>query len=315
MSEVLCFGRAGVDFYALQEGKPFEEVETFRKSFGGSPANIAVGLSRLGVSAGLIGKVSNDMIGRNVIAFLKREGVDVSHVGLDDSGRLTGIAITEFRPENCGVAIYRNGASDLNITPDAIDASSIAACKVLMISGTALSAEPSRESAFLAVEIARSARVKVFFDLDYRPGVWRSETETAEIYLRMAEQSRYLVGNAEEFACFAPLPWYEGVSNFIEGLLEKGIEAVILKKGSQGSEAFTQRGSFERKAFSVPAKKPFGAGDAFAASLIHGILNDLPLGDAITNGSAAAALVVGEFGCAESMPDRKKIQAFLSSRG
>ena len=110
---MICLGRAGVDLYSVESNLDFLDVKHFRKSVGGSPANIAVALSTLGANVGFIGKVSDDPFGHYVKSFLERKGVNTDGLLFDHSGSKTSLAITEMKPENCGVLFYRERPSDL----------------------------------------------------------------------------------------------------------------------------------------------------------------------------------------------------------
>ncbi|KAK3584119.1 hypothetical protein CHS0354_035195 [Potamilus streckersoni] len=299
MKRVICIGRAGVDFYAAEEGVPFELVRTLRKSFGGSPLNIAVGLKRLGVPAGFIGKVSDDMIGHSVLHFLKAEGVNTDGIRIDKAGNLNGIAVTETRPENCRVVIYRTGAADLSLCPADIDPEYIRPAGMLVVSGTALSVEPSRSAVMKSIDIARAFGISVFTDLDYRPYSWVNPQETARVYWEVIQKSDYLTGNTEEFNCLSALPGNPTAESIIGSCMRAGVKMLILKKGAEGSQAYTRTGVITQGAYLVKTRKPFGAGDAFAASLIEGIMNGRDTKQSLSNGAATAAMVVADFGCAE----------------
>ncbi|MCG8573149.1 MAG: PfkB family carbohydrate kinase, partial [Spirochaetes bacterium] len=120
--DVITVGRIGVDFYPLQTNRTLEEVETFAKHIGGSPANIAVGLAHLGKKAGIISRVSDDAFGRYAINYLKSKGIEIQGVQIDDKGALNSLAITEVKsPESCGLIMYRDNCADLNLEPGLIN--------------------------------------------------------------------------------------------------------------------------------------------------------------------------------------------------
>ena len=308
--DVICMGRVGMDLYSVEEETPFSQVGQLRKSFGGSPGNIAVGTSRLGVKVGFIGKLSDDMIGRAVREFLISEGVDTSQIAIDSSGGRTSLAITETKADDCSVVIYRNSASDLLLEENEISEDYISRSRLLMVSGTALSASPSREAVMKAVQIARDKKVKVFTDLDYRPYSWPDRKTTAQVYQAIAAQTDYLVGNTEEFECFDSVE--KDPHALARKLIRQGLTAVTIKEGKDGSTTHTKEGEIFARPFPVKAKKPFGAGDAFASAYIYGILSGLPVEEYAQLGSAAAAIVVTRFGCAESMPNLHEIKEFIA---
>ena len=78
--DVICIGRAAVDLYGEQIGARLEDVTTFARYLGGSPANTAVGCARLGLQAAMLTRVGDEQNGRFVLDTLAREGVDVSAI-------------------------------------------------------------------------------------------------------------------------------------------------------------------------------------------------------------------------------------------
>lgn len=308
--DLLCLGRAGVDLYAQQEGTALDAVAGFRKSVGGSAANVATGAARLGLRAGMLSVVSDDGFGRYVRGFLAENGVDVRGVKTDGSGALNSLAITEVRPDDCKVIIYRRDAADLQLRPQDIDAAQLRSARALFVTGTALSASPSREASLHAMTLARSAGTVVVLDMDYRPYGWASAAQ-ASVYLRVAcAMADIVIGNREEFDV---LDLQDSSGAGAQRLLEGVTRCVVVKDGARGCRIL-RRGAapIEQGVFSVRARKPFGAGDAFAAAALWGLLDGCAWDEAARLGAAAAAIVVSGDGCAEAMPTRAALLAFIA---
>ena len=316
--DAICLGRAGMDLYAVEHGRDFADVEHFRKSVGGSPANIAVGMARLNSPTGFIGKLSDDVVGHFVRDFLNREKVDTGGLGIDNCGTRTSLALTEIRPDNCNVIIYRNNASDLALAPEDISEDYIRRARILVVSGTALSASPSRDAVFTAIDYATHHNVLVLLDLDYRAYTWQSAQEAADIYQRAAAVSTLLVGNQEEYEVLGVPPDSDAAA-VADFCLNDTTRVVIFKSGGQGSQVFARDDSsasltrFEQRVYPVEVKKPFGAGDAYAAAICAGLCSGLPLRECVARGAAAAAIVVAGDSCCESSPDTETLEAFIRS--
>lgn len=122
LRDVVAFGRATIDLYANEIG-PMEDAVTFHKYVGGSPANTAVAMSRLGLSVGYIGKVSDDQFGRFITRYLAKQGVDVSHIALAGPGIRSGVTMGEILPERCSYLMYRTNCADLHIDCAQLDES------------------------------------------------------------------------------------------------------------------------------------------------------------------------------------------------
>jgi 5-dehydro-2-deoxygluconokinase len=315
--DLICLGRAGVDMYAQQEGVALQDVTSFRKSVGGSPANIATGAARLGLRAGLIGVVSADGFGSYVRQFLIDNQVDVQCLKTDTTGALNSVAFTEVRPDNCKVIIFRRDAADLHLMADDIDRDYLASAAALLVTGTALSASPSREACLHAMQLARQAGTVVVLDMDYRPYGWASTTDAA-MYLRMAcGLADIVIGNREEFdvlGALDPVPLRESSASAQQLIDRVGVQAVVVKDGANGCQIFLQNGTvITQGIFPVKARKPFGSGDAFAAALLWGLFQGKSWQDAARLGAAAAAINVSRDSCAEAMASTSELMAFMAS--
>lgn len=313
-ARAICLGRAGLDLYARERDVPFAEATTFEKHVGGSPANIAFGLARLGVRTAFVGRVSDDMIGRWVRDALAAEGIDVRAVALDASGTRTSLAVTEMRAEDCGVVIHRHAAADLALCTNDLDRDALAACELLVLSGTALAAEPSRGAALEAARLARAGGARVVLDLDYRAYTWPSLDEARDVYGRAARGADVVIGNDEEIDVLRPTALAAGDDRALVAALHAwGVSLVCLKAGAAGSTAWPADSEpVHQRAFPVDALKPFGAGDAYAAALAAGLLAGEPLDATLERAAAAAAIVVASPSCGDASPTRAAIDAFVA---
>ena len=312
--DLVTLGRVGMDLYAREPDVDFAEVSGFDKGIGGSPGLIAIGAAALGLRAGIVSRVSDDVVGRYVTDDLARRGIDVSGVATDSSGTRTSLALTELRAEGCAVVIYRNDAADLALTAADVDASRIGEARALAVSGTALSREPSRSAALRAVQLAADAGTAVVLDLDYRAYTWASVAEAGEVYAALAPRADVLIGNREEFAVLG-IPESASAREVGARCLVGETSTVLVKAGADGSEVFTIDGdAFAQAPFAVDTVKPFGAGDAYAAATIAGLVEGRSLRESVRRGAAAAAIVVSSRACADAMPDAAALDAFLAAR-
>src|SRR5579884_1952885 len=203
-NEVISIGRVGVDLYSLDYDTPLKDVGRFAKYVGGGAANLAVGLSRLGISVGIVSGVSDDELGEFVLEYLAREGVDTRSVlKLPDSK--TGIVFAEVNPgkKESNFIFYRENVADLKITRELVDSAKIDDAKVLVTNGTALSANPSRDASLYAMELAskKNNNTTVVFNLDWRPSLWKGvdSTSKAKYYSQAIELASILIGNEDEY--------------------------------------------------------------------------------------------------------------------
>jgi len=312
--DFIAVGRLCIDLNANEIHRPMEETVTFTKYVGGSPANIAIGMARLGMKTGFIGRVADDQMGRFIVQYLKNNGIDTSYVITDKSGSVTGLAFTEIKsPTDCSILMYRDNVADLKLEPNDIHEDYIRQAKCLLISGTALAKSPSREAVFLALEYARRHGVVVFFDLDYRPYTWQSKEETAIYYNLAAEKCDVIIGTREEFDMMEQFAVHQhDDEKTAQKWFDYHAKIVVIKHGKDGSIAYTKTGeTFVGTIFPANIVKTFGAGDSYAAGFIYGLMNGWPIPKAMEYGAAAASIVISSHSCSDAMPTLDQIEQFI----
>jgi 5-dehydro-2-deoxygluconokinase len=310
-NKFLVLGRAGLDLYADPPGCETEHASRFSAALGGSAANIAAGIVKLGGAASLITTVSDDAVGRFVMNQLQFYGIANDHVRVIGGEVRTSLAVVETRAENCQSVIYRNGAADFELGLSDVESIPYMDSGALIVTGTALATEPSRAASFAAIERARHAGLSVVLDVDYRPYSWANADVAAAICSRVAELSDIVIGNDVEFSVMAG--GNDGLA-LAERLAAHTAAIVVYKMGEKGSVTFSDGTSFNTDIFPVEALKPTGAGDAFMAGFVTGLASGAPLRDCVRRGTAAAAIVVTRVGCAPAMPTEDELQYFLKKQ-
>jgi 5-dehydro-2-deoxygluconokinase len=314
--DFVAIGRLCIDLNANEINRPMEDTMTFTKYVGGSPANICIGMSRMGMKTSFIGKVADDQMGRFIVRYLKNNDIDTSGITTDLTGAVTGLAFTEIKsPEDCSILMYRDNVADLKLAPDEVDEALIAGSKVLLVSGTALAKSPSREAVMLAIRYARKHGTKVIFDIDYRAYTWANPEETAIYYHAAAEKSDIIIGTREEFDMLERFDGNETHSDEVTAAQWFGCHAelVVIKHGKDGSIAYCKDGSSHRGSI-FPAKviKTFGAGDSYAAAFIYGLMQGWSVSRSMEFGSAAASIVISSHSCSDAMPTVRQVEEYIS---
>ncbi len=313
--DFVAMGRLCIDLNANEINRPMEETLTFTKYVGGSPANIAIGLARLGKKTGFIGRIANDQMGRFIENYLKQNGMDTEHVMTDRSGSVTGLAFTEIKsPTDCSILMYRDNVADLKLEPRDVDEDYIKQSKVLLISGTALAQSPSREAIFMALDYARKHGVTVFFDIDYRPYTWKNPEETAIYYNLAAEKCDVIIGTREEFNMMEQFDHNNNHNDEITARkwFDYQAKIVVIKHGKDGSIAYTKEGeSYKGVTFPANVIKTFGAGDSYAAGFIYGLMQGWDIPQSMEYGAAAASIVISSHSCSDAMPTTEQIDSYI----
>lgn len=312
--DVIPIGRIAIDFNPVDYYKPLAESTTFKKYLGGSPANIAVGLARLGKKVGFIAKVSKDSFGDFVVHYFEKEGIDTSHVTRCQNGEKLGLTFTEILSETqSSILMYRDQIADLQLEVTDIEEEYIKKSKAILISGTALCQSPSREAALKAMALAKKNDTVIIFDIDYRPYNWANEDEIAIYYSIVARNSDIILGSREEFDLTERLIETGRNDEQTASYWHKqGAKIVVIKHGKDGSTAYTEDGNhYSIKPFPVKLLKSFGGGDGYASAFLYGLLEGWDIIDCLEFGSASAALLVASHACSEDMPSVDKIKNFI----
>ena len=171
--DLICLGRAAVDFYGEQVGGRLEDMQSFTKYLGGSSANLCAGVARLGLRSSMLTRVGDEHMGRFVREALAAFGADVSHVKTDPD-RLTASVVLGIEGAGSYPHIFfRENCADMGVCVDDFDESYIASSGAFAVTGTHLSTERTRAAAEQAFRWARKNGTKCILDIDYRPVLWR----------------------------------------------------------------------------------------------------------------------------------------------
>lgn len=310
--DLVLMGRVAIDFNPVDYFQTLARSQTFKKYVGGSPANIAVGMARLGKKIGFIARVSDDRFGDYVTEYFENEGIDTSQIRRAEKGEKIGLTFTEIlSPDESSILMYRNMAADLSLTAEDVSEDYIARAKALLISGTALCESPSREACLKALQYARNTDTPVIFDIDYRAYNWKNQDETAIYYSMVARDSAVILGSKEEYELTQSLI-KKGLSDEETAALWANAGIVIIKHGKEGSTAYTRDGlHYSIKPFPVKALKSFGGGDGYASAFLYGLMEGFHISKALEYGSASASMLVSSHGCSADMPRAEDIEAFI----
>lgn len=311
--DVLAMGRSCIDLYAHQIGVPITAVTSFDAYVGGCPTNVSVGTRRLGLRSALLTAVGDDQVGEFVTAFLNREQVETRFIPCKPGRRTSAVILTIQPPDKFPLTFYRDNCADRFLTIDDVARAPVADSRVVFLTGTGLSHEPSRAATGAAAAAARSAGVPVVVDIDYRADQWESAGAFAQQMRRLLQSATLAVGTEEELAAAAGTT---DVGSGVAAVIDCGVEALILKRGAKGSTVFRPHlPPHDVAPFRIEVLNVLGAGDAFASGFLYGYLQGWPLERAARMGNATGAIVVTRHGCANFMPTLDEVTAFVSARG
>lgn len=306
--DVLAIGRLGVDIYPLQDGVGLEKVETFGKYLGGTAANVTVAVARYGHDPALVSRVGDDPFGRYLLGELDRLGVDNRHVATDPVLNTPVTFCEIFPPDDFPLYFYREPkAPDMNVDVAQLDLDAVRAARILWLTTTGLSEEPSREAHHVALAARRRAPHTIL-DLDYRPMFWADPSEATEQISRVLDHVTVAVGNREE--CLVAVGEGEP-QRAADALLERGVELAIVKQGPRGVLAKTRDEVVEVPVHAVDVVNGLGAGDAFGGALCHGLLEGWGLERTLRFANVAGAVVASRRECSTAMPTADEVENIL----
>ncbi|MGN1348053.1 MAG: 5-dehydro-2-deoxygluconokinase [Acutalibacteraceae bacterium] len=314
--DLILVGRVAVDFNPVDYYCPLNESTTFKRYLGGSPANIAVGLARLGKKCGFFARVSDDQFGTFVTDFFDKEGIDTSRIKRCQGGEKIGLTFTEIKSETeSSIVMYRNEAADLKLECEDIDEEYIKEGAAVLISGVALAESPSREAALKAMHLAKKNNIPVIFVLDYRAYNWKNNDEIAVYYSLVASNADMIIGSRVEYDLCEGLLGLDGTDKASAAYWHsKGAKIVIITHGKDGSTAYTNDGqSFSIKPFPVKLLKSFGGGDGYTSAFLYSLFEGKEIIDCLEFGSASAAMLVASHACSQDMPSVKQVEEFIAS--
>jgi 5-dehydro-2-deoxygluconokinase len=309
--DAVILGRIGYDLHSADPHVPLRQARRFAASLGGSSANMAVGLSRLGAQVGIVSCLGDDSISGFLLDFLNAEKVDTTFVQTRP-GFLPSLALTEVSPPNRFPQVfYRHDAVDtlLDITNEALDYA--ASARMFITNGTSLCASPSRESTYRALERAHQAGARVVLDIDYRSMSWNSPAD-AGLAARLALPFiDVLIGNEPELMLVAGETTLERAT---EKLRHAGVPVLVSKLGDQGVRVWAGPESAFLPPYRVEVCSTIGAGDGFASGFLYGLLQGLPMQECLHYGNAAAAIVVSRLSCSEAMPTLEEVRDMMRTQ-
>ena len=324
--DLIAIGRVSVDLYGQQIGSRLEDIATFAKAVGGCPANVAIGVARLGLRSALITRVGDEPMGRFVREQLAREGVETAGVHVDPH-RLTSLVLLGVQDaQTFPLIFYREDCADGALSEADIDESLAASARAILVTGTHFSLPAAGRAQRKAIDIARANGRAVILDIDYRPNLWgigghaagesryaRSERVTSTLAPVMRD-CHLVVGTEEEMHIAAGMEDPLAAIRHIRSLTDA---VIVCKRGARGCVVFPGaiptdlEEGLVTAGLDIEVYNVLGAGDAFLAGFLCGYLRGEPHEVSARLGNACGALAVSRLLCSPEFPTRAELDHFL----
>ena len=329
--DLITMGRSSIDLYANDIGAPFVDIKSFAAYVGGSPTNIAVGARRLGLKTAVLTAVGDDPVGDFILKFLNDEGVETRFIPRKSGTRTSAVVLGIEPPDKFPLVYYRDNCADNQLSIDDVLNTPILECRVFEFSGTGLSKEPSRSANLFALEQAKAAGATTVLDVDFRPNQWH-DPRAFGVTVRAALPLVDVVLGTEDECKAVTLtdPTQVNVTHSqisgarvagdlasaVQAMQRRGPRAIVVKRGEKGATLFeTGKAPVDVPGFPVEVYNVLGAGDAFAAGFIYGLVKGWDYYKAARLGNADGAIVVTRHGCANFMAYEDEIFKFVQERG
>lgn len=319
MPKALCIGELLIDFVSTTPDVTLAEAPGFVKAPGGAPANVAVGLARLGIDAGFIGKVGADPFGEFLTETLQQHNVDTSYLIAGEESRTTLAFVATRSDGKKDITFYRHPGADIQLSPDEIDTDYIQSSELFHYGSVSLSHSPTREATLKAIQCASSAGSLISYDPNLRMMLWDKPDEAkywiwkvmpyADIVKISEEEWEFVTGDVE-------------LTNGIKKILDLGVKLLVVTLGEQG--CYYTNGTIEGsiEGYKANVVDTLGAGDAYVAAMLSKLieLKDLSnltqqqLNPIMQYANAAGALATQKIGVIPSLPTHAEIEQFLSRK-
>src|SRR5258708_5261325 len=316
MPAVVSLGELLIDFVPTTAGVALTEAEAFIMAPGGAPANVAVGLARLGVSSGFMGQVGDDAFGHFLAQTLRDNGVDTAALRFSPEAR-TALAFVSLKADGeRDFMFYRHPSADMLYRPEAIDADYVVGAKVFHFGSISLIAEPARGATLRAVGIAREAGRIVSYDPNLRLPLW-PDAEVARASIKLGWSLAHVIKVSEEELFFL-----SGTDNIVKAarqLWHSDLRLLTVTRGPLGCVYVTPKFSGEVPGYQVEAVDTTGAGDAFTAGLLKGLIDhpegpdvEATLHQLCRYANATGALTTTRRGAIPILPTAQQVTTFLA---
>ena len=322
MPDVICLGELLIDMVSTKEDVSLAQAPGFVKAPGGAPANVAVAVARMGMSAGFIGKVGRDFFGKFLTSVLEAEGVDCTHLAYSDEARTTQAFIGVQSSGDKDVEFYRHPGADQMLRPEDITPGYIVCGKAFHFGSISLIDEGPKAATLACAELAREKGLLVSYDPNYRPALWDTEAHARDEMLRGFDNADVAKVSEEEWE------FITGTPDFPQGaakILGRGVKLVVVSRGEKGCWFTTGRHIGEMPGHHVDVAETIGAGDGFLGGMLVELLHAIGAGvrletlaqeqivGAMRVANAAGALTCTKVGAIPALPTRAEVETFLEA--
>lgn len=308
--DVVALGELLIDF--TENGISTQGNPIFEANPGGAPCNVLAMLQKLGKKTAFIGKVGNDIFGKQLTDVVKSAGIDVTNLVTDSKVPTTLAFVHTLAGGDREFSFVRDPGADMMLRKDEIDEEILRSARIFHFGTLSSTHEGVREATRFAIDIAKENGALISFDPNLRPPLWKSlEDARCEIEYGLEKCDILKISDNE-------IEFMTGLTDYnkaVRGLMGKyNIKLAFATLGKKGSRAYYGDLKAECGVFKVDTIETTGAGDTFCGSALNYILehdinclteNDLT--ELLTFANGAASLITTRRGALKVMPEKEEI--------
>lgn len=313
--DVTAMGELLIDF--TENGFSKQGNPLFEANPGGDPCNVLAMLSKLGYKTAFVGKVGNDIFGRQLKVAIEEVGIENGFLLVDEKIHTTLAIVHTLEDGDRDFSFYRNPGADMMLTEDEVPENLIANSRMFHFGTLSMTHEGVRAATKKAVQIARKSDCIISFDPNLRPPLWKNMDEAREQVLWGLKNCDILKISDNEII------WLTGKKNYTEGvrwICERyQIPLIFVSMGKDGSRAYYKGHMIEVKAFLNPNTiETTGAGDTFMGCVLGTILEkglenltEKDLHEMLVFANAGASIITTRKGALRVMPDKEEVLEYM----
>ncbi|MFC4322297.1 aminoimidazole riboside kinase [Litchfieldia salsa] len=312
MNGIISLGEALIDFIPLDP-----QNINYQKSPGGAPANVAVGVAKLGARSTFLGKVGHDVLGTFLIETLKGHGVNVEAMKQTNESKTGLVFVTNDETGDRSFSFFIDKSADQYLNEDDIDELLFDENKILHFGSISLISEPVRSATKKAVKLAKEKGLICSYDPNLRLGLWENEEVARETIISMLEYADVIKISEEELTF---ITGEEDIEAGLQKLDAYQIPLVFVTLGSEGSFAFVNKELKQIPAMKVNAVDTTGAGDAFVSGILYQLnetdknIKELTLSEVekmVSFASVSGGLTASTKGAMTALPTLEEVKKYL----
>ena len=313
--DVTAMGELLIDF--TENGFSKQGNPLFEANPGGAPCNVLAMLSKLGYKTAFVGKVGNDIFGRQLKVAIEEVGIENGFLLVDEKIHTTLAIVHTLEDGDRDFSFYRNPGADMMLTEDEVPENLIANSRMFHFGTLSMTHEGVRAATKKAVQIARKSDCIISFDPNLRPPLWKNMDEAREQVLWGLKNCDILKISDNEII------WLTGKKNYTEGvrwICERyQIPLIFVSMWKDGSRAYYKGHMIEVKAFLNPNTiETTGAGDTFMGCVLGTILEkglenltEKDLHEMLVFANAGASIITTRKGALRVMPDKEEVLEYM----